>query len=127
MYCDQNRMASICSYPRQASSPPARLITDMTTPKIVGYGSWSSPITSDLVVAETIGLADLHVAYGAVYWIEARPTEGGRNVLVRYPPDEPIEDVTPPPWNVRTRVHEYGGASYVIAGDTVFFSNFADQ
>src|ERR1700730_2504938 len=100
MYCDQNRMASICSYPRQPSSPSSRLITDMTTSKIVGYGSWSSPITSDLVVAETIGLADLRVAYGAVYWIEARPTESGRNVLVRYRPDKPIEDVTPPPWNV---------------------------
>jgi dipeptidyl aminopeptidase/acylaminoacyl peptidase len=99
----------------------------MTARRIAGYGSWSSPITSDFVVAETIGLADLRVAGGAIYWIEARPTENGRNVLVCGRTDGTIEDVTPPPWNVRTRVHEYGGASYVIAGHTVFFSNFADQ
>src|SRR5260370_830779 len=99
----------------------------MTAHRIAGYGAWSSPITSDFVVAETIGLADLRVAGGVIYWIEARPTENGRNVLVRQRADGTIEDVTPPPWNVRTRVHEYGGASYVVAGETVFFSNFADQ
>src|SRR5260370_2284789 len=99
----------------------------MTAHRIAGYGAWSSPITSDFVVAETIGLADLRVAGGVIYWIEARPTENGRNVLVRQRADGTIEDVTPPPWNVRTRVHEYGGASYVVAGDTVFFSGFADQ
>src|SRR5260221_420782 len=99
----------------------------MTAHRIAGYGAWSSPITSDFVVAETIGLADLRVVGGVIYWIEARPTENGRNVLVRQRADGTIEDVTPPPWNVRTRVHEYGGASYVVAGDTVFFSSFADQ
>src|SRR5258708_18760298 len=99
----------------------------MTAHRIAGYGAWSSRISSDFVVAETIGLADLRVAGGVIYWIEARPTENGRNVLVRQRADGTIEDVTPPPWNVRTRVHEYGGASYVVAGDTVFFSSFADQ
>jgi hypothetical protein len=54
--------------------------------------------------------------------------ENGRNVLIRRRTDGTIEDVTPAPYNVRTRVHEYGGAAYIIAGDTaVFFSNFADQ
>jgi WD40-like Beta Propeller Repeat len=99
----------------------------MTAQRIAGYGAWSSPITSDFVVAETIGLADLRVVGGVIYRIEARPTENGRNVLVRQRADGTIEDVTTPPWNVRTRVHEYGGASYVVAGETVFFSNFADQ
>ncbi len=99
----------------------------MTAHRIAGYGSWSSPITSDFVVAEVIGLADLRIVGGAIYWIEARPMENGRNVLVRRRTDGTIEDVTPAPYNVRTRVHEYGGAAYVIAGDTVFFSNFAAQ
>jgi hypothetical protein len=96
----------------------------MTAHRIAGYGSWSSPITSDFVVAEVIGLADLRIVGGAIYWIEARPMENGRNVLIRRRTDGTIEDVTPAPYNVRTRVHEYGGAAYVIAGDTVFFSNF---
>jgi dipeptidyl aminopeptidase/acylaminoacyl peptidase len=99
----------------------------MTAHRIAGYGSWNSPITSDFVVAEVIGLADLRIVGGAIYWIEARPMEKGRNVLIRRRTDGTIEDVTPAPYNVRTRVHEYGGAAYVIAGDTVFFSNFADQ
>src|SRR5258708_231008 len=99
----------------------------MTAHRIAGYGAWSSPITSDFVVAETIGVADLGVVGGVIYWSEGGPTENGRNVRVRPRADGYIEDVTPPPWNVRTRVHEYGGASYVVAGDTVFFSSFADQ
>jgi dipeptidyl aminopeptidase/acylaminoacyl peptidase len=99
----------------------------MAAHHIASYGSWSSPITSDFVAAETIGITDLRVASGAVYWIEARPMEAGRNVLVRRGADGMIEDVTPPPYNVRTRVHEYGGAAYVIAGNSVIFSNFADQ
>src|SRR5260221_5685417 len=99
----------------------------MTAHRIAGYGSWSSPITSDFVVAEVIGLADLRIVGRAIYWIEARPMENGRNVLIRRRTDGMIEDVTPAPYNVRTRVHEYGGAAYVIAADTVFFSNFADQ
>jgi hypothetical protein len=99
----------------------------MTAHRIAGYGSWSSPITSDFVVAEVIGLADFRIVGGAIYWIEARPMENGRNVLVRRRTDGTIEDVTPAPYNVRTRVQEYGGAAYVIASDSVFFSNFADQ
>src|SRR5260370_21140710 len=98
----------------------------MTAHRIAGYGSWSSPITSDFVVAEVIGLADLRIVGGAIYWIEARPMENGRNVLVRRRTDGTIEDVTPAPYNVRTRVQEYGGAAYVIASDSVFFSHFAD-
>jgi hypothetical protein len=99
----------------------------MMAPHIAPYGSWASPITSEFVVAETIGLADLRVAGEVVYWVEARSTENGRNVLVRRRADGAIEDLTPPPFNVRTRVHEYGGGSYVVAGETIFFSNFANQ
>src|SRR5260370_35103100 len=97
----------------------------MTAHRIAGYGAWSSPIPSDFVVAETIGLADLRVAGGVIYWIESRPTENGRNVLVRQRADGTIEDLTPPPWNVRTRAHESGGAADVVAAALVFFGRFA--
>ncbi|RME57389.1 MAG: S9 family peptidase [Caldilineae bacterium] len=63
----------------------------------------------------------------AVYWLEMRPEEGGRYVLVRRSPDGRLDDLTPAPFNARTRVHEYGGASYLVAGGVIFFSNFADQ
>jgi dipeptidyl aminopeptidase/acylaminoacyl peptidase len=62
-----------------------------------------------------------------IYWLEGRPAEGGRNVLVRRTPDGAIADVTPPPFNVRTRVHEYGGGAYLVDRGVVWFSNFADQ
>src|SRR5260370_41823118 len=97
----------------------------MTAHRIAGYGSWSSPITSDFVVAEVIGLADLRIVGGAIYWIEARPMENGRNVLVRRRTDGTIEDVTPAPYNVRTRVQEYGGAASGIAHGSAVFGNLA--
>lgn len=90
------------------------------------YGSWKSPITSEAIVSDTIRLAEIAPAEGAVYWLEGRPQEGGRHVVVRRMGDGQIQDVTPTGFNVRTRVHEYGGASFLVDGETVYFSNFAD-
>ena len=95
----------------------------MTTP----YGSWKSPITSDLIVAGTIGLGQVRLDGQDIYWNESRPTEAGRNVLVRRTADGTIADMTPAGFNVRTRVHEYGGGSYLVHQGTIYFSNFADQ
>ncbi|MBF2025155.1 MAG: S9 family peptidase, partial [Oscillatoriales cyanobacterium C42_A2020_001] len=91
------------------------------------YGSWKSPITSDLIVAGTIGLGGACLDGDDVYWSELRPTEGGRSVIVRRTPDGQTQDITPAPFNVRTRVHEYGGGSYTVHQGVVYFSNFADQ
>ncbi|XHX77145.1 MAG: S9 family peptidase [Stenomitos frigidus ULC029] len=99
----------------------------MTSPCLSSYGSWKSPISSDLIVAGTIGLGSVRLDGDDVYWTELRPTEAGRNVLVRRSADGRITDVTPAPFNVRTRVHEYGGGSYLVHDGTVYFSNFADQ
>lgn len=90
------------------------------------YGCWKSPITSNLIVSETIGLGPVAIDGKDTYWIEMRPGERGRNVIVCRTPDGQTTDITPPPFNVRTRVHEYGGGSFVIAS-TIYFSNFADQ
>ncbi len=97
-----------------------------TTP----YGSWRSPITSDLIVSSSIGLGAVQLDGADVYWSELRPTEGGRQLVVRYGPEDKlgtVSDITPAPFNVRTRVHEYGGGDYVVHQGTVYFSNFADQ
>ncbi len=91
------------------------------------YGSWKSPITSDLIVSEMIRLGGVFADGSAIYWLEMRPREGGRYVLVRRQADGSVADVTPAPFNARTRVHEYGGGSVVIADGTVWFSNFGDQ
>ncbi len=91
------------------------------------YGSWKSPITTDMLASSNIRLGQPTLQDGNIYWVEMRPSEGGRNVLVRRAADGTTQDITPPPFNVRTRVHEYGGISYVVANGTVYFSNFADQ
>jgi dipeptidyl aminopeptidase/acylaminoacyl peptidase len=91
------------------------------------YGSWRSPITSEAIVAETIALGGVTVDGEDIYWLEGRPQEGGRNVLVRLTADGDTEDITPAPFNVRTRVHEYGGGSYLIVGGTIYFCNDSDQ
>ena len=95
--------------------------------QIAPYGSWKSPVTSDAIVSESVGLGQIVLEGSDIYWIEARPTEAGRNVIVRQTADGRVTDVTPAPFSARTRVHEYGGGAYTVAGGTVFFSNDADQ
>src|SRR5437763_3105688 len=101
--------------------------TGMTQTKIAPYGSWKSPITSDLIVSATVGLGQVALDGEDTYWIELRPSEGGRNCVVRRAPDGKISDVTPPGLNARTRVHEYGGGDFAVRAGTVYFSNFTDQ
>src|SRR5690349_6912779 len=99
-------------------------------PSIKPYGSWLSPITSDLIVAESIGLGDVMLDGDDVYWIEGRPREAGRNVIVRCSGGGGgggREDVNPPPFNARTRVHEYGGGAAAVDRGTVYYSGYADQ
>lgn len=99
----------------------------MTAPQMAPFGSWKSPITSDLIVAGTIGLGQLKLDRDEIYWSESRPTEGGRNVIVQRAANGTVTDLTPAPFNVRTRVHEYGGGAFMVADGVVYFSNFSDQ
>jgi dipeptidyl aminopeptidase/acylaminoacyl peptidase len=71
-----------------------------------------------------------------VYWLEGRASEGGRYVIVKTAGAAGaagatgatgIVDVTPPGFNVRSRVHEYGGAAYTVHQGTIYFANFTDQ
>ncbi|MEJ2305416.1 MAG: S9 family peptidase [Anaerolineales bacterium] len=99
----------------------------MAKQKIAPYGSWKSPITSELIVSEVIGLGGADFEGQDIYWSELHPKEGGRIIVVREAPDGNRTELTPTPFNARTRVHEYGGHAYVIENETVYFSNFADQ
>jgi dipeptidyl aminopeptidase/acylaminoacyl peptidase len=106
----------------------------MPDPRIAPYGSWASPITSDLIVASSIGLSEILVDGNDIYWIESRPQEQGRSVVVRFSSDGPPADVTPAmpgngqgAFNVRSRVHEYGGGAYLVSDGVVYFCSDADQ
>ncbi len=95
--------------------------------KTAPYGSWQSPVTSDLIVASSIRLSEIQLDGEDVYWIEGRAAEKGRNVIVRRTPDGKITDAIPVGFNARTRVHEYGGGSYSVKNKSIIFSNFTDQ
>src|SRR6476469_6948803 len=96
-------------------------------PTVSPYGSWKSPITAEVVSGGEIGLEQVRIDDENIYWIERRPQEGGRKVIVRRSADGKISDVTPVGFNARTRVHEYGGGDYTVADGIIICSSFADQ
>ena len=94
------------------------------------YGFWTSPVTSDVVVADSIRLEQVALDGDVLYWIETQPQKKGRSFVYCMAKNEEPELVTPDDENgfsVRTRVHEYGGGSFAVSDGVVFFSNDADQ
>ncbi|MCD9459117.1 prolyl oligopeptidase family serine peptidase [Marinibactrum halimedae] len=102
------------------------------------YGSWQSPITSEHLVAQSVRLAEPQIDGEWLYWIESRPEEKGRNAIVRTPlnkhanrsetdQDITTEEVLPRPLNARSKAHEYGGGSYCVYDDIVYFVQADDQ
>ena len=89
------------------------------------FGTWPSPISTDDLASGEVVLDEVRVDGASTYWLEGRPAESGRNALVHHD-GTTARDVVPAPWNVRTRVHEYGGGAYAVADGTVVFSHFAD-
>ena len=92
-----------------------------------GFGTWPSPISAESVATQGVRLGSVAVHGDDIYWLERRPNEGGRSVLVRRRADGRHDELTPQGFNVRTRVHEYGGGAYIVAGGRIYFSNFQDQ
>jgi dipeptidyl aminopeptidase/acylaminoacyl peptidase len=99
----------------------------MGNKKTAGYGSWVSPITGDLIGSAGIHPEQLLFADEELYWTERRPLDGGRTVLMRQGSDGCVEEVTMAAFNVRTRVHEYGGGAFTVHRGTAYFSNFDDN
>ena len=91
------------------------------------YGTWHSPLAAADLASSAIALNYVAIREKIPYWVESRPAEGGRSVIVMAGENGAIKELTPQGFNVRTRVHEYGGMPYGLAPDTVYFSNFTDQ
>ena len=96
-------------------------------PVAAPYGTWKSPITAQTVAAAALRLGSVALDGDDIYWIEGRPEDAGHNVIVKRSADGRIADVTPARTNVRTRVHEYGGAAYTVSRGIVYYAEFADQ
>jgi dipeptidyl aminopeptidase/acylaminoacyl peptidase len=94
--------------------------------RVASYGSWRSPVTSELIVQGAARLAGVALERGITYVVESRPEERGRSVLLELRNDAPPRDLVHAPFDVRTRVHEYGGAAFAICDGVAFFSHFAD-
>jgi dipeptidyl aminopeptidase/acylaminoacyl peptidase len=89
-------------------------------------GAWPSPISAAIVAAGASPLAQVALDGADAYWLAGRASEGGRTTLLRQRGQDVVE-MTPAPFNVRSRVHEYGGGALLVADGTVYFSNFADN
>ena len=96
-------------------------------PTVAQYGSWRSPISAQMLVQGAVRFGDVATDGDTVYWIEGRPEEQGRYVIVRRTANGTIEDVLPTPYSARTTVHEYGGGALAVYDGTIYFTNYADQ
>ena len=96
-------------------------------PAAVPFGTWPSPISAEMLAEAGVSLSEVRLSGEATLWVEGRPNEGGRRVIVRAAPYSEPSDVTPAGFSVRTTAHEYGGGSFWTSGEAVVFSNFADQ
>src|SRR5579862_8524818 len=92
------------------------------------YGSWKSPLSASKVAAAANVYSEIQLGgRGEVFFLERRPLEQGRYVVLRLKTSGEVEELTPTAFNARTRVHEYGGGSFLVTDEAVFFSNFSDQ
>ena len=97
-------------------------------PTVARYGEWISPISAADVAEGGHPVEGGAFVKDQIWWAELRPTEGGRMAIRRHDESGNPVDVLPPPWNARTRVHEYGGGAWALTDDgTLFFTEFSDQ
>src|ERR1700693_337550 len=95
--------------------------------QVLPYGSWPTPITSEVVVAQAVRLYDAKADGEDLIWAEARPAEGGRTALVRRSPDGTTAELLDQKANARTAVHEYGGGAWWVRDGVVWYAEWADQ
>ena len=95
--------------------------------RILPFGSWPTPITSELVVRAA--RAPTGVAFDGhdIWWSESRPEEGGRGAIVRRAADGTVTEALPAPWNARSAVHEYGGGEWWVDHGVLWFVDWATQ
>jgi dipeptidyl aminopeptidase/acylaminoacyl peptidase len=99
----------------------------MSARSVAPYGTWQSSVTPALIAQQALGLGGLMVDGDRFYWLEARPSEGGRSVLMSWHPDHGPRELTPPPVNVATRVYEYGGGAFRVTDGWIVYTDYRDH
>ena len=95
--------------------------------KQFAFGHWPSPVTAASVAEGALRFGRVQAEGDAVYWSEGRPAEKGRTPVMRWTREAGVSELLPAPYSARSRVHEYGGGEFLVAGGTLFFVNDADQ
>lgn len=98
-----------------------------TEMKTAPYGSWESPISAQMQGSEYLRLSEAKLAKGTVYWLEGRPTEGGRVALMAWNKQSGQRELLPKTFSVRDRVNEYGGGALLIGKTNIYFVHDGDQ
>ncbi len=101
----------------------------MPAKKTLPFGTWPSPVTPEIVAKGSRRYGMVQVAGDAIYWTESRPEQGGRQVILKSAKGRSgqAEELLPSPFSARSRVHEYGGGEFLVAGETIYFVNDKDQ
>ena len=99
----------------------------MTARVVARYGAWASPLSATALATASASIGHARAHRGRLYWTESRPAEGGRVALLTIDGDRQAAEVTPAGFNLRTRVHEYGGIAFVHAGDRLLACRDDDQ
>ena len=90
------------------------------------YGSWPSPITPELLASSSPAYAYPCCDSENLYWLESRPWENGRSVVVQRNSNGHVRDVLPAPLSARSKVHEYGGTPYIVINQVLYFCLYDD-
>ena len=99
----------------------------MTEKRSAPYGTWPSPWSAARIATAEVRASEVQLDGGCVYWLERRPAEGGRSVVVRRDRDGRLADAVSSTANARTAVYEYGGGSYTVVGGDIFYTEFAGR
>src|SRR5579871_5793540 len=95
--------------------------------KAAQCGSWISPITAESIASGAVQFSEIHLHNNTIYWLERRPMEKGRTALMAWSEANGEKEILPKEYNLRTRVHEYGGGALLVDGNRIFFVNDSDQ
>ena len=99
----------------------------MVTKKQSQFGSWESIFTPEKIIEGGLRFGEIRIDNKDIYFLEGRPSESGRSVIIKHNLDGTTKDVIPSNFNSRNAVHEYGGGSFSVSNGIVIFSNYPDN